>query len=738
MTVEQIEIPMLAAPDAAVSTIVRTPPNIFGRETPRQRLLAGVLALLCVLGYGFTLRSFWAPAPSRPGIDENAYLFGGVNIAEHGNAGFKPDNPYQFVGAMWFRNDGKPAEPPTWVPNPLRRWITAHPQEGWYYPKYPLGLPALNAIVIKLGNPAWSLAVPAVATTLAAGGIYLLAAEIMPGYFALLAMVALMFGPTTLQLAELPNSHAPDLCATVWGMWLLLRWWRGAGWWTGLLAGLLLGIAVTFRYSQALLLFPLYPLDQVLADTSIKAVHPKLWMLIEAVRVLPIGPLGMAVMWRMSERLFGRHRLVADDLPVATPTTESEVLLEYPMDENPLDVPIGERRSRRVVKFTARHSKRLLPIVMPILGWGIPVSLMLIASWFTTGHLTGYDATNESSGFSTGDFLSKWDFTIYQLHVFGLFLLLPIGLLGFAMIFHSDRRSAWLLTLWFVPSALLYTAYYWGENVPGVGYLRFFLDIIPAVIVAAMWVMWRASRRPAGDDTWNVAGPVGAALVVTASAAVGIYISLPILERQHRGNLNLAYSTREVLHFVHGSNDPTKRPVVFVDDGMFPQLLMHLQMMADADWFASDAFEIRPRGGFGLLAMMAKGGNGGQPNNPVLVQKERMDYMDALSRGKTDKDFIREQRDVIFNAIRAGRPVFEILTPPQATYFKMRVKDGSFKMVEKSRWVEPCADHPFPGATDPRHPEADHGRSPLEPPNWTGEPLIRWHPQTLILYQLMG
>ena len=726
MTVEQIEIPMLDAPDVAADAPVRPLPLATPGESPRQRLLVGTLALLCVLGYGFFLRSFWAPAPCRPGIDENAYLFGGVNIAEHGNAGFKPANDYQFVGAMWFRNDGKPVEPPAWVPNPLRRWITARPKEGWYFPKYPLGLPALNAIVIKLGSSSWSLAVPPVAATLAAGGIYLLAAEIMPGYFALLAMVALMFGPTTLQLSELPDSHAVDLCAVVWGMWLLLRWWRGGRWWTGLLAGLLLGIAVTFRYSEALLLLPLYPLDQVLADTTVKAVHPKLWMLIEAARVLPIGPLGMAVMWRMSERLFGRHHLVADDLPVAEPVD--------PADDSVEETEV-DPRSRRLLRFTAHHSKRLLPIVLPIFGWAVPVSIMLISSWFTTGHLTGYDATHESEGFSTADFLSKWDFTIYQLHVFGLFLLLPIGLVGLAMIFHSDRRSAWLLTLWFVPSALLYTAYYWGENVPGVGYLRFFLDIMPAVIVAAMWVLWRASRRPAGDDTWNVAGPIGAALVVTASAAVGIYISLPILERQHRGNLNLAYSTREVLHFVHGSNDPKKRPVVFVDDGMFPQLLMHLQMMTDADWFSSDAFEIRPRGGFGLLAMMGNGGNG-HANNPVLVQKERMDYMDALSKGKTDKQFAREQREVIVNAIHAGRPVFAVLTPPQATYFRSRVKDGSFKMVEKSRWSEPCADHPFAGDGDPRHPDAEHGRSPLEPPNWTGEPLIRWHPQTLVLFQL--
>ena len=55
---------------------------------------------------------------------------------------------------------------------------------------------------------------------------------------------------------------------------------------------------------------------------------------------------------------------------------------------------------------------------------------------------------------------------------------------------------ALLLTLWFVPGVLIYTAYYWGLNRGGgggVGYLRFFLTLFPPAIIAACWVMRRAS-----------------------------------------------------------------------------------------------------------------------------------------------------------------------------------------------------------------------------------------------------
>src|ERR1700733_3038594 len=201
-------------------------------------------------------------------------------------------------------------------------------------------------------------------------------------------MIVLGCGVTTLARALTPDSHAPTLCMVVWGIFFLLRWWQSGRWWLGAAAGFLLGYALTIRYSEALLLFPLYPLDQVLADTNLSHAHPHWWLLIKFLRVLPIGPLGIAVLLSL--------------------------------------------RWKRLRSYAAA--------AVPIVAWAIPVTVLVLFNWFAMGHVTGYDATNESAGFSTQQFLGKWDFTIEQVYVYGLFLLTPLGIAGLIMMYRSHWR----------------------------------------------------------------------------------------------------------------------------------------------------------------------------------------------------------------------------------------------------------------------------------------------------------
>ena len=149
-------------------------------------------------------------------MDENAYLVSGRMIAEHGTTGFKPTDDYQFVGAMWMRT-----------------------KSGWYYPKYPFGTSLLDAITVLLGKREWAFAVSPACTALAVLGMFFLARPIVGSFYALLAMIVLAMGPTTLQFSITPNSHAPALCFVVWGMCFLLRWWQSGRWQLGELAGLL-------------------------------------------------------------------------------------------------------------------------------------------------------------------------------------------------------------------------------------------------------------------------------------------------------------------------------------------------------------------------------------------------------------------------------------------------------------------------------------------------------------------
>src|SRR5258708_30204930 len=94
-------------------------------------------------------------------------------------------------------------------------------------------------------------------------------------FYAILAMIVLAAGQTLLLYSQESNSHTPSVCLVIWGIFFLLRWWQTGAWWRGLAAGFLLGCAVTIRYTEALLLFPLYPLDHILHRTSLAADHPR-------------------------------------------------------------------------------------------------------------------------------------------------------------------------------------------------------------------------------------------------------------------------------------------------------------------------------------------------------------------------------------------------------------------------------------------------------------------------------
>jgi Dolichyl-phosphate-mannose-protein mannosyltransferase len=634
-------------------------PPLVEREAIWKRVLFLCLAVGIAFGFGFVLISYWAPAPSRPGIDENAYLVGGKDIAQHGTIGFKPGDDYQYVGAMWLRT-----------------------KAGWYYPKYPIGTSFLDAIAIWSGGAKYAreraFLVSPVCMALAILGMFFLARVIVGSFFGLLAMIVLASGPTTLQLANWPGSHSPAMCMVIWGMYFLLCWWQSEKWWYGIAGGLLLGYAVTCRYTEALLLFPLYPLDQVLSDTGLSKAHPHTWwLLVKMVRLLPVGVVGVVFL--------------------------STVRWKWP----------------RTYFRTA----------LPVIAWIVPVAILVIYNLAAMGYMTGYDATRESSGFTTGDFVKKWDMTVYQLYLYGLFLILPLGVAGLVMMFGHSWRAALLLTLWFVPGGLLYTAYYFGEGVPqGVTYLRFFVTLLPPVIIAAMWVLRRAS-----GNRGSIAAPIAAGVLVAATSSLGVWASLPEMERQHRGNMNLYYSAQQIMSYIHpriamrGAPAPAaaNRPVVFADEGMFPQLLQYMQFMGDCDWYATDTFDFRAGGGFGLMGVVqAPGNNGG----PVLLQRERMDYIDAFRKGKKDADFMADEHRVMDDAMSRGSKVYLVLTSTQVTYFRQRFISPQYKMKKLGHWEEPCK-VTFPGANDERN--------DLVAPTFSGIPFISWTREDLTMFEVV-
>jgi 4-amino-4-deoxy-L-arabinose transferase-like glycosyltransferase len=141
-----------------------------------------------------------------------------------------------------------------------------------------------------------------------------------------------------------------------------------------------------------------------------------------------------------------------------------------------------------------------------LMAWAIPIAILALINWASFGALwrTGYWFCKEQTGFAWKYFIGNptgmpprqgnWQTVLEQMENLGLFLLFPLALAGLMRLFWTSRKLALVLALWVIPSATVYMFYYWAPaNDFTTGYLRFFLDIFPALIMVALWLLGRAT-----------------------------------------------------------------------------------------------------------------------------------------------------------------------------------------------------------------------------------------------------
>jgi hypothetical protein len=385
----------------------------------------------------------------------------------------------------------------------------------------------------------------------------------------IMAMLLLGSSEVVLSLVNNPNSHASDLFFVTWGMYGVARWWQTDRIWRGMLAGLLLGYAVTIRYTEGLLLIPL---------------------LIAAVS-LP---------WRRSW--------------------------------------------------------------LAIVAWAIPVAGLVAFNLHFLGHYTGYDPTNESGGFSWQQFQAKWEFVTQELYDNSMFFVPAIAIVGLFAMFRRSWAWGLFLAAWFVPAVLLYTAYYWGGNLVGPGYLRFYVSLFPPLILAAVWLI----VTQAGSS-------LAAGVVVAIAAAIGVRVSLPTMERDQASNLNLAYTVNRIV-----ANLPAEKPMLIADQAAnFDVLANALQFAGDFDLYTTDAF--RPP----LTGNLAA-------DQPTPYQTGRLQFLLNVFKGKSDSDLVREAHRVMQDELDSGHPIFVVLQPAFVDSFRHRYLTDGFVGTMVDRWKEPA------------------------------------------------
>ena len=314
---------------------------------------------------------------------------------------------------------------------------------------------------------------------------------------------------------------------------------------------------------------------------------------------------------------------------------------------------------------------------MLLVGWLIPVIALVLFNKFAMGSWTGYDTTNESEGFSWNYFIDKWDFMVGQVYNTGLFFVAPLGIAGMVLLYRKSARVATVMTLWFVPGILLYTAYYWGLNTNGVGYLRFFLTLFPPMIFCAAWLLDDISRR--GIRRGSVAAPIMAGVVVAIAAGLNLYSSRGALERDYTIQANLADAGEHILTKTQDAYEanPARRPLLFGEARSF---LNYIQYAGNYECYSFDTFT-------------ARGGNrmwrNQDPDAPNPLQKARIDAMRKLYEGKSDNDLWNQGNAIVNQALEDKRHVYAALPAPMMLGFKMRFSPKDYVVTTLEKWRDP-------------------------------------------------
>ncbi len=355
-------------------------------------VLAGIVALFVAV-----LRGYYVPA--YEGVDENACLATARRLAERGEAAKRTSDAYEYVS---------------------QNFVQVGP--NLFYAKYPIGYPALCAVAYRLGGPGAAFLVNPILAVLAVVGVFLLGRAMSGDLVGALAAIVLALNPLHVFFALSARTHTGATAFAVIAMWFAWRWSeRGSGW-NAALTGLACAAAVSFRYSEALL-------------------------------VLPVGAM---VVWRAMEC---RRTMLRQ--------TISEVLVMI---------------AAALVGLTPLFAYHMV-------AFGAP--------W-----RTGYGLCGEATGFGWEWFKANWALTLARLNTDGLFLIFPVGLAGMLALIGLSPKRGLFLAAWALPAMLVYTAYYWAPQGEGIRYARFFVSIFPALILAALAVLY-----PAGPSRqWTSVG----------------------------------------------------------------------------------------------------------------------------------------------------------------------------------------------------------------------------------------
>jgi 4-amino-4-deoxy-L-arabinose transferase-like glycosyltransferase len=313
-----------------------------------------------------------------------------------------------------------------------------------------------------------------------------------------------------------------------------------------------------------------------------------------------------------------------------------------------------------VTGLRAHRERDARDTLVPLAAWAVPVVTVLLVNQTTIGAATAYRA-GHNLDFGWGFFRMNGAIVFRLLSSEGLFLLFPLALVGLPLMFRLNARLALVLAAWILPSAALYTSYYWAPD--NLGYLRYFFTIFPALLVCAFWWLRPALERFAPRPIACVA--IGALALL--SSAAGLRGGLANAAADFAENAALQQRAAIVL-----AAAPTGSVLFTQDAG----LLNHLRLVGD---YA--LYDLTP------LARKALVRRAGGNENRYRWKLDADPRMAVL----THEQIVRRQNEIAAECLDAGLRVFvarNLEQPPEV----LAPADG-FTARVVTRWTEPALDN---------------------------------------------
>lgn len=331
-------------------------------------------------------------------------------------------------------------------------------------------------------------------------------------------------------------------------------------------------------------------------------------------------------------------------------------------------------------------------------AWGLPVGLQIGYNLLAFGALTGYDPCMESTGFSWRYAADNWLTMLEQFSTQGLGLFFTFALAGLMALWRWRWRLAAVLGAWTVPAILTYVFYYWAPD-GGLGYMRFFVTVLPGVILAAM-AMIAGLMEFGYDESLHITLRRFWVLITGAVVAVAVVLGAGdtapgMLVDQVRRHALDERSQRIAEVAPPGS-------LIFAHD---TGTLHHLQFVADYTLYQSAMFDHRRLRNVGDV----------DPNEPTPFQLQRQQALREHFKDKTPGELWAEARRIVLEAREAGYRTFVIEPMPswrgRGRYrFSLEplVQPKGWSTEQVTRWANTTVGDPAPGPRIPRR------RDPLQ------------------------